>query len=327
MGATFSQLWPPAPHFTEEDVPDQSGKVFIVTGGSAGVGKELARILFGLNATVYIAARSEARVHIAISQICSSYPTSSGNLYFLPVDLADLDSVRQAADKFLAKEKRLDVLWNNAGVMHPPAGSRSRQGYELQLGVNCLAPFLFTKLLTPIMVETAKIRESGAVRVLWVSSSAAELFSPSGGIDIEKLNYKEGEPTHMDYVPYAVSKAGLVLLSQEYAMRYRSDGVVSVAMNPGNLKSDLRRHLPWPLAMAFGWMSWPPINGAYTELYAGFSREITMESSGSWVIPWGRIHPVRPDIRHSATPLSEGGTGLGTRFWDWSEKQVEVYTL
>jgi retinol dehydrogenase-12 len=84
----------------------------------------------------------------------------------------------------LSKEKKLDVLWNNAGVMIPPQGSKTAQGYELQLGTNNIAPFLFTKLLTPILQSTAKTAPPRTVRVVWLSSSVAESASPTGGVDM-----------------------------------------------------------------------------------------------------------------------------------------------
>lgn len=208
--------------------------------------------------------------------------------------------MKQAAQSFLRMEKRLDMLWNNAGVMLPPSGSKTKQGYDMQLGVNCLAPFLFTQLLTPIMKETAKGAKTGSVRVLWVSSSATELFSPTGGVDLDNLDYKKPQSNH---VRYAISKAGMVLLAQEYAKRHHEDGIISVvrsptpwpeicqllnlcdmvqAMNPGNLKSELQRHVPGIVTKVFHAMSWEPIYGAYTELYSAFSPDITVQNSGCW---------------------------------------------
>ncbi|KAH8892089.1 NAD(P)-binding protein [Thozetella sp. PMI_491] len=323
MGNTFSQMWPPAPAFTEENVPDQHGKVFIITGATSGVGRELARFLFLRNATVYVAGRNEGKAVETMSHIHSALPQSRGQLNFLPVDLEDLRSVQLAAAAFLKKETRLDALWNNAGVMQPPDGSRTKQGFELQLGVNCLASFLLVKLLTPIMIQTVRDSKPGSVRVLWVASSAAELFSPlGGGIDMDNLDYKTPVPSRRKY---AASKAGMALLSQEFARRHKEDGVVSVAMNPGNLKTDLRRFLSWPVATVFGWISWDPVYGAYTELFAGFSDSITLADSGCWVIPWGRITPIRQDIHDAGMSDSEGVKGLGSKFWDWCEKQVEPF--
>jgi len=225
MGNQFSQIFPPSPKFTESSLPDLSGKVYIVTGSSAGVGKELARLLYSRNATVYVAARSAERANAAIAWMKERHPSSTGVLRFLKLDLNDLEGIKPSAEEFLAKEKRLDVLFNNAGVMVPPKGSTTKQGYEMQLGTNCIAPFLFTKLLTPMLVQTAKSSPAGSVRVVWTSSSAAHLGAPTGGVEVSKLGKMIEEPT---WKGYGVSKGGNVLHAMEYARRYRPDGIVSI---------------------------------------------------------------------------------------------------
>jgi retinol dehydrogenase-12 len=136
-----------------------------------------------------------------------------------------LTTIKKSAEVFLSKEKKLDVLWNNAGVMTPPQGSTTKQGYELQLGTNNLAPFLFTKLLTPTLASTAKSSPPGNVRVVWVSSSAAEGLSPTGGVDLNNLDYKQDKGA---WHKYGVSKAGNIFHSKEYAKRYEADGIISV---------------------------------------------------------------------------------------------------
>jgi retinol dehydrogenase 12 len=110
--------------------------VFIVTGGYAGVGLELVKILYQKSGKVYIAGRSTQKGSQAIQSIKATFPKSNGQLEFLLLDLADLTTTKRSVDDFLSKESRLDILWNNAGVMIPRAGSKSAQGYELQLGTN-----------------------------------------------------------------------------------------------------------------------------------------------------------------------------------------------
>jgi NAD(P)-dependent dehydrogenase (short-subunit alcohol dehydrogenase family) len=200
-------------------------QVFIVTGSSSGVGKELAQILYSHNAKVYIAARSPEKATKAIESIKTAVPKSAGELVFLHLDLDDLTTIKKSAEEFLSKETKLDVLWNNAGVMVPPQGSKTKQGYELQLGTNNLAPFLFTKFLTPILASTAKTSPPGAVRVVWVSSSAAEGFSPANGVDLNNLDYKTDKAS---WHKYGVSKAGNLFHSKEFAKRYAGDGIISV---------------------------------------------------------------------------------------------------
>jgi len=321
MGHTLSLILPPTPKFTEKELPDQYGKVFIVTGSSTGVGQELAQILYSKNAKVYVAARSADNAAKAISTMKSNFPESKGELVFLHLDLGDLSTIKSSAEEFLAKEKRLDVLWNNAGVMVPPQGSKTKQGYELQLGTNCIAPFLFTKLLTPILIETAKSSPPGSVRVVWLGSSITEQ-SPKNGIPLDNLDYKKDQAA---WTKYAVSKAGNYYYGTEYAKRYKADGVYSLSCNPGNLKTPLQRHVPsWQLKL-FEWILYTPIHGAYTELFCGLSPEITAEKNGAWVQPWGRIVDIRADLAKGAKSEAEGGTGVAEKFWAWTEEQVKPY--
>ncbi|EUC27797.1 short chain dehydrogenase [Pyrenophora tritici-repentis] len=321
MGNQFSQAFPPAPAFTEKSIDNLSGKVYIVTGASTGVGKELARLLYALNGTVYVAARVPAKAQTAIQWIKEQHPTSQGVLHHLHLDLSDLEGIQASADEFLLKEKRLDVLFNNAGVMFPPHGSTTKQGYELQLGTNCVGPFLFTKLLTPILVETARKETTGSVRVIWVSSGAAH-FSPTGGVDLQNLDYKTDKTK---YQKYATSKAGNILHALEFQRRYRDSGITSVALNPGNLSSELHRHLSSMQAWMISWITYPVINGAYTELFAGLSPEVAALKQGDWIIPFGRTARLRRDLAETVTTKEEGGSGRAKAYWEWSEEQVKDY--
>lgn len=256
-------------------------QVYIVTGANTGVGKEVAQVLYSKNAKVYCAARSKEKAAKAIEEIKIAVPGSSGALEFLSLDLADLTTIKASANEFLSKEIKLHVLFNNAGVMNPPQGSKSAQGYELQLAVNNIGTFLFTKLLTPAMLETAKSEAPASVRVVWVASSAAELpMAPAGGVDMSNLDYHKDKTA---FEKYCVSKAGNYLHGVEFARRYKQQGVVSMPLNPGNLDSDLWRWLPgWAAAIIRRTVLHPSIFGAYTELYAALSPEIAMEKSGEW---------------------------------------------
>lgn len=210
---------------------------------------------------------------------------------YLHLDLEDLTTIKPSAQEFLAREDRLDILWNNAAVMNAPAGSTTKQGYELQLGTNNIAPFLFTKLLTPLLVQTAHSAPKGSVRVVWVSSSAAEMIGPVGGVEMENLDYKKKEMN--GWMKYGVSKAGNILHSNEYARKYGEQGVLSVvcgcqrrtvvradmmslqALNPGNLRTNLNRHTAEYLKAILNFLFvYPPIFGAYTELFAGLSPDV-----------------------------------------------------
>jgi NAD(P)-dependent dehydrogenase (short-subunit alcohol dehydrogenase family) len=281
-------------------------QVYIVTGSNTGVGKELAQILYSKNATVYVAARSQAKATEAIEDIRKAFPTSTGRLVFHPLDLADLEAVAKSARDFIARETRLDVLFNNAGVMHPPQGSTTKQGHELQLGVNNLGHVLFTELLTPLLAQTAAKSAPNSVRVVWVSSLYSELGSPKGGIDPDNLGFTKKDKS--TYHKYSVSKAGVYYQGAEYAKKYKDQGIISLVslsyengqergcwigqqvadmvqtVNPGNLRSDLQRYGGDGIIQQLNkkLLLFPPINGAYSELFCGLSPEVTADKSGSY---------------------------------------------
>ncbi|KAH8687940.1 hypothetical protein BGZ60DRAFT_394871 [Tricladium varicosporioides] len=323
----LSQCYPPKPAFTEKDLPDLSGKVYLITGASSGLGFHLASILYSYNGTIWLAARSSSKAQTAITNIRTAHPNSKGALNFLNLDLASLPSTSRAAKEFLTREKRLDVLFNNAGVMLPAPGSKTEQGYEMQMGTNCVGPFLFTKILSPILVSTAKIAPKGSVRVVWVSSSAAEGLSPAGGVPLpfSQFSGEEYERKGGMY-RYGVSKAGNYLHAAEYARRFRDSGIVSIGLNPGNLNSELYRTqgaITGKFLRAF--VLHEPVLGAYTELFAGLSPQVTIERSGEWVVPWGRFMKIRKDLRDASRLKVDGGIGVGEMFWEWCEEQVKSH--
>lgn len=282
LSSTWTQFLPPKPQFTEKDVPDLHGKVYVVSGSNTGVGKEVARILYTKNAKVYVAARSEDKAKGAIEDIRKAAPSSTGSLVFLHLDLSDLNSVKAAVQSFTEQEEKLHVLFNNAGVMVSPVEPplKTVQDYEMALGVNCVGTFLFTKLLTPLLVATAKSEPPATVRVVWLSSFGLELFAAENiGISLDNLDYHTPKPATERY---GISKCGAWALGVEFARRHKADGIASVPINPGNLASELARDQTFGLKLVAKLAGYPPVQGACTELFAGLSPEVTMEKSGSW---------------------------------------------
>lgn len=257
------------------------------------MGKELVSVLYARNATVYCACRSEEKARKVIDEIVNStcpstnttqVPTRTattagelgadmrnsgggnkkGAMHFLPLDLSDLSSVKFCAEKFLSREKKLHVLFNNAGVMTgpTPAGQpipTTAQGHELALGFNCVGTFLLTRLLTPVLVSTAnseQMQSPGSVRVIWVSSFGLLQYAPfERGIDMDNLDYQREEREGIDR--YGISKCGVWLLGVEFGRRYGSGlegagagaGVTSVTINPGNLLTELARDAAWWISL------------------------------------------------------------------------------
>ncbi|MDI1491250.1 MAG: hypothetical protein OHK93_002458 [Ramalina farinacea] len=338
MGVIWSQMRPPAPQFTEQDMPSLDGKVIIVTGGNAGVGFELVKMLYPKGGcTIYIASRSSDRIAAAIEEIKSTVPAPpAGNptrLKSLRLDLNDLTTISETAKEFLAQESRLDILWNNAGIAQAPIGSTTKQGYEAHMGVNCLGPYLFTKLLTPLLVKTAHSGPANSVRVIWTSSQIIETNGPAGGISFEEQQPGK-HPADKNHT-YAASKAGNWFLASELDKRVRDEGVVSITQNPGNLITK-----SWdPVAGWAKFLLWPflfePRMGGYTMLWAGLSPQITCKDGGRYGIPWGRWHPPPKrellgggrgkELLESKWTKEEGGTGLAAEFWGWCDEQTGQY--
>lgn len=253
-----------------------------MTGSNTGIGKEVASILYSKNAKVYVAARSEDKANLAIADMKKSWPASTGALVFLHLDLADLSTIATSAAQF--KEPKLHGLINNAAVQAvkaEPPNNVTAQGYEIHMGVNVLGTFLLTKLLTPKLVETAKNEPPNTVRIVWVSSLGLELVGEEGkGLSPEYLEYW---PALSPMERYGMSKAGNWLYAVEFARRHAADGVVSVPCNPGHLKSDLYRDGSAIFKfMLHTFLTYPPVYGAYTELFSALSPELTMENSASW---------------------------------------------
>lgn len=206
--------------------------------------------------------------------------------------------------------------------MRPPTGSKSKQGHELQMGTNCLGPFLLTKLLTPLLRKTAALPDtpSGSVRVTWAASLGVDVYSPPGGVTLDD---------HGDCIPdgsrnepnYGATKAGNYFLASQFALRHGDGGVVANAWNPGNLHTELQRHMGVVVRWLMKLMLYAPRFGAYTELWAGWSEEAgRKERNGGYVWPWGRFGEVRGDV---ARELGEGGKA--EKFWTWCERETAEY--
>ncbi|KAI1354755.1 putative estradiol 17 beta-dehydrogenase [Xylaria sp. FL0043] len=327
---SFSTVWtnffPPAPTFGERDIPDLAGKIYIVTGANSGIGKEVAALLYKKNAKVYVGARSESKAQTAIKDIKDAAPSSTGSLIYFHLDLSDLTSVKAAAETFLAQESSLHTLFNNAGTMVAPVEPplKTVQGYELALGTNCVGTHLFTQLLMPTLIKTAKASLPHSVRIIWLSSFALELSAHREvGLSTDNLDYhvpKDAEER------YGLSKAGVWALGVEYARRYKDDGIVSVPINPGNLTTELARDQPFLIKFIAKLVCYPAARGAITELYAAFSPEAAAaDVTKTLVGPFGRILPLREDLPKATLPETEGGTGGTRKFWEWCEEQIKGY--
>ncbi|RDL42331.1 uncharacterized protein BP5553_02310 [Venustampulla echinocandica] len=321
----FTQFFPPKASFTEDDIPSQVGKVFIVTGGSSGVGFELSRILYQAGGTVYCLSHHEGRGLAAIEKIRSTVHISTlGTLHFIPLDLADLTTISPAIGKFLAAETRLDVLFNNAGRASMPLDYKTVQGLEPHFGINCAGTWLVTHLLAPILTATAKISPPNSVRITWTSSVLVDAMAPKGGVVMKEVR----TPSKQRHEHYSASKTGNWFLAYEWNRRFgASTGVVSLALNPGSLKTNTWRTTPWYHYWPYYFILGMPIDGVRTNLWTAFNKDITIDDGGRYVIPWGRWHTtMRPDITAGLKEEKDGGTGRAIEFWNWCEEVTKPFT-
>ena len=214
--------------FTADDVGTQTGRRFLVTGANAGIGFETAKVLAARGAHVVLACRDEDKAKAAMDRIRAEAPEAE--LSFQPLDLADLDQVRDAAEAVLAGP-RIDVLVNNAGVMIPPK-TLTKQGFELQFGVNHLGTFAFTGLVHPHVDD----------RIVITGSIAHK----SGEMDYSDLSAARG---YHNWARYQMSKLANLLFMFELDRRLSAAGRATQAIgcHPGVALTELQRHLPWPL--------------------------------------------------------------------------------
>ena len=218
-------------HSTTDEVIrgiDLSGKTAVVTGSSAGLGLETARVLAGAGASVVMAARDANKNAEAMATIRAANPDA--RLDGVVLDLSDIDSVRAAGASLLEKHPRIDLLINNAGVMACPL-RRTANGCELQLATNHLGHFLFSALLVPAL------RNGDSARVVTLSSAAHRYAA----FDFDDPLF-ERRP-YDDWSAYGQSKTANALFAVGLARRLQKFGITSNAVHPGVIFTDLMRHM------------------------------------------------------------------------------------
>jgi retinol dehydrogenase-12 len=272
--------------FHPDTLPDLSGHVYIVTGATSGIGYHTAARLAQHNAHVYICARTADKGSTAISSIQVLYPNA--NLSVLVMDHTSLSTVVAAAKNFPTRETRLDGLVNNAGIMATPFAMTS-DGYEEQWQTNYLAHWVFTQHLLPVMLETAKGKPPGSVRIVNLSSYGHH-SAPKGGINFDDTNLKDAS----NMTRYGQSKLANVLhmktLHRLYGPSFSSSPEIWVsAVHPGLVKSNLgaRAQLPAFVRALIAPIWWvggavDADTGAWTSLHCVAGSEMKKEESGAY---------------------------------------------
>ncbi|MFI9271169.1 SDR family oxidoreductase [Kitasatospora sp. NPDC052896] len=245
-------------------LPDQSGRLAVVTGANSGIGFETARRLALAGAEVVLAVRTAAKGETSAARIRADLAESTdtsgkaGSVTVEVLDLASLESVADFAARLTEQDRPLDLLVNNAGVMAVPSRHLTRDGFELQFGTNHLGHFALTSRLLPLL------RRSGAPRVVSVSSLAAHF----GRIDLGNLNSERG---YHAWEAYGRSKLANLMFTQELARRSRRHGwgLRANAAHPGFTRTNLTSSGPMmdraPQRAALNVSEWPAMIPGLTQ--------------------------------------------------------------
>jgi NAD(P)-dependent dehydrogenase (short-subunit alcohol dehydrogenase family) len=251
--------------------PGLEGKVVVITGGNAGIGKEAAVGLAGAGARVVITARDRVRGESALADVRER--SGNAEVQVMDLDLASFASIRRFADDFLGRTDRLDVLLNNAGLML----SKRREtddGLEATFGVNHVGHFLLTKLL----LERLEANQDGA-RVINVSSHAHK--GARHGLDFDDL---QSTRRYTGMRVYSRSKLANIYFTRELSRRV-SDGVTVNALHPGFVRSEFARggdtNLLYSIGVRLGSpFAISPEQGAQTSVYLASSPEVEGVTGG-----------------------------------------------
>jgi NAD(P)-dependent dehydrogenase (short-subunit alcohol dehydrogenase family) len=299
--------------WTAADIPDQRGRVAVVTGANSGLGLATARELARAGATVVLACRSTARGDEAADTIRSKVPSAAVSVTAL--DLADLDSVRAFATEVESAHDQLDLLIDNAGVMAPPR-RLTKQGFESQFGTNHLGHFAMTGLLL------GRLLAAPEPRVVTVSSS----LHRNGKINFDDL---QGERSYSQWGAYGQSKLANLMFCFELQRRATEAGtdLLSLAAHPGYARTNLQFAGPTRFyERAFLWIGNHVIAqsadmGALPTLYAATVPGLP---GGTYVGPGGR-----GGARGHPTVVTAAGKAYEEadwrRLWDVSEELTGVH--
>ncbi|MEU2561912.1 SDR family oxidoreductase [Streptomyces longispororuber] len=295
-------------------VPDQHGKLAVVTGANSGTGKEAAKRLAGAGARVVLAVRTPAKGEQARDEILAALPGARVEVRRL--DLADLSSVRAFAAGLISEGRPLDLLLNNAGVMNVPRRAETADGFELQMGSNFLGPFALTVRLLPLLLAAP------APRVATMSSGTAN----RARIDFDDLqSARRYSPTRA----YAQSKLADLLMTvhlAELAARHAWP-LLSAGAHPGYTRTNLMTSGPTLNGGRPGLLesllyrivpSQAPEQGAEPLLYAATGPDAT--AGGYYGPRWSMVGPTKA----IPLPRSARDVSVAARLWTEAERLTGV---
>jgi NAD(P)-dependent dehydrogenase (short-subunit alcohol dehydrogenase family) len=306
-----------ASKWTSADIPDQAGRTVLITGANSGLGLRSAEALAGKGARVLMGCRNEAKAKAALDEVRAVATGPEPEV--VRMDLADLASVRAAAEQVGGSVERLDVLMNNAGVMAVPL-AQTADGFEMQFGTNHLGHFALTGLLLPVLGRAE------SPRVVTTSSTAHRM----GRMRWDDLNWKQGR--YMKWAAYGQSKLANLLFTFELDRRARAAGsdVVAVAAHPGYASTHLQatssgRNIFKAAFFDVGnrLLAQSDAMGALPQLYAATMPDVV---GGEYFGPDGRFesrgHPHRVGTTSAARDAESA-----RRLWEASEALTGVSFL
>lgn len=292
--------------------------IVLITGPSeSGIGAQTAIFLAaGKPALIILAGRTKSKIQPVIDQIAIENPDVP--IKFVELDLADLSSVRKAAEEVKTLTKKLDILVNNAGIMAIPDYTVSKDGIEYQFAANHIGHFLLTNLLMDEIIAAGPDS-----RIINVSS----LGYLSGGVRFDDSNFKDGAE-YSPWYAYAQSKTANILFTHALADKLKSKGVSSFALNPGLiLESKLMAHVSKEMFEEGFRITTEALNGAPMPSIAPKSL-----AAGASTTLYGALDPALKDhsgafLNHAAISLLElrpHATGVENqeKLWELSEKLV-----
>lgn len=294
-------------NWTAQQLPDLTGKVYVITGGNSGIGFEAAKHLGLAGADVVLACRSVAKAQDAATGLRTLI---DGQVDVAQLDLGDLSSVRTAAGQLRAKYRKIDALINNAGVMQTPK-QKTADGFEMQFGTNHLGHFLWSGLLIDLV-------DAAAGRVVTLSSIA----HLSGEIRFDDLM---GEYNYAPMRAYTQSKGANLMFALELDRRLRASGrkAVSIACHPGYTNTNLQSTGP----TGFFNLLYKVLNPLFAQSPPDGALPTVLAAAGTEAKRGGYYGPQKMaetrgpvgDAKVAAYVLDEA---TAKRLWDESEKLV-----
>ncbi|KTG43010.1 hypothetical protein cypCar_00032277 [Cyprinus carpio] len=280
------------------DVKRLDGKTVLITGGNSGIGKETAVLLALRGARVILACRNEEKARKAVREIKAR--SHNMNVLFMEVDLANIRSIREFSKTFLQKEKRLDILINNAGM--PSVLDWTDDDFSMCFGVNHLGHFLLTNLLLP------RLKESSPSRVITLTCSSYKYQK----LDFQDLNYNL-----FPFFTYCRSKLANIYFTQELAHMMEGKGVTAYAVHPGYVQSNWTCHysvLFRILVQVVMFMFFVSCEaGAQTVVYCAVSDEVLTHNGGYFT-----------DCRPAHLRAFARDSGVAKKLWEASERLVQL---